>query len=209
MVAVHAMAWAPHYQHVLATASLGLTLWDTEEEEEGGLDLAPDDVYTALAWSADDCWLAAVNADRAALEVRRMNDRLTWAYEAFSTDNPGEPTRLSIAPGETEDRITLAVAGGGSVFIYTVERERGFTSNRKLEGCDSEATQVAFHPDGTFLATAGADGTVRYLDPRTWQELRRYDWDVGSVGALAFAPDGMRCAAGGSTGTIVIWDVDL
>jgi WD40 repeat protein len=192
---VRALAWAPQTRNVLAGASLGLTLWSTDPDDVA-IDLAEDNVYTALAWSADESWLAAVNADQAALEVHRLNDRLTWAHEVFSTENIGKSSSLSIAPGGTRERMSLAAVSGGSVFVYTVERERGFTSRRRLEGYEREATQVAFHPGGAFLATAGDDESVRYWDVRTWRELKRYDWEIGKVGALAFAPDGMRCAAG-------------
>jgi WD40 repeat protein len=206
-VPVYGLAWAPRTKNLLATASIGLHVWDTDSED-GDVSLAKEGTYVALAWSADESWIAGLDADRAILEVHRLNDRLTWAYEVFATDIVSKSPSLSIAPGGTREKITLAATGGGSVVVYTVERERGFTSRRKLEGYEREATQVAFQPGGSLLLTAGSDGTVRYWDPQHWRELKRYDWEIGRVQVLAFAPDGMRCAAGGNRGSIVIWDVD-
>jgi len=67
---------------------------------------------------------------------------------------------------------------------------------------------VAFTPDSRTLLTAGADGSVRFWDVATGQEMRRFDWGIGKVSAAAFAPDGLTCAAGGEKGEIVVWDVD-
>jgi WD40 repeat protein len=208
MIPVYAMTWATQTRDVLATASLGLKLWSADSDE-GDIELAPHNVYVALAWSANESWLAAVNADHAVLEVHRLNDRLTWAYEVFSTEIIGEYPCLSVAPGGSREKMSLAAVSGGSVFVYSVERERGFTSKHKLEGYEREATQVAFDPAGNFLATAGNDGNIRYWDAHTWREIKRHDLEIGNVQTLTFAPDGMRCAAGGSSGAIVIWDVDV
>jgi WD40 repeat protein len=206
-VPVHALAWAPRTRGVLATASLGVQLW-TADEEEGTIALTGDDVYTALAWSDEESWLAAANADAGVVEVHRLNDRITWAYEVFSADHGGEPS-LSIAPRGTRERMTLAAVSGRGVVLHTVERERGFTSSRRIAEREPGPILVAFHPGGSFLATAGDDGLVRYWDPRTGRELQRCDGKIGTVLALAFAPDGMRCAAGGSSGAVVVWDVDV
>jgi WD40 repeat protein len=71
------------------------------------------------------------------------------------------------------------------------------------------STALAITPDARFVATAGADETVRLWDTETWQERIALNWEIGKPFAVAFAPDGMRAAAAGSSGKIIIWDVDL
>src|SRR5712692_9813920 len=49
---------------------------------------------------------------------------------------------------------------------------------------------VAFSPDGTILAAAGWDGSIRLWDVRRGQELRQCSGHAGPELAVAFAPDG-------------------
>lgn len=209
MIPVYGLVWAPHREKepVLAVASLGLSIWSCEDDGPEFC-LAGDFVYTALAWSADERWLAGVNCDEGTLDVYRLDDRLARADQSFSTDCILRFASLAIAPNNPRDSITLAASGRG-VSLFAVERDKGFTSHHQLPGHTGEVTQVAFHPQGTFLVSGGTDGSVRYWDIRARKELQGFDWDIGKVLALAFAPDGMRCAAGGSTGTVVVWDVDV
>jgi WD40 repeat protein/serine/threonine protein kinase len=80
-----------------------------------------------------------------------------------------------------------------------------------LRGHAGTVTSVAFAPDGTTLATASADGTVRLWDAETGNE-RAILWQHDDVVlSVAYAPDGRTLAAAalkpdGSTMVVKLWD---
>lgn len=67
---------------------------------------------------------------------------------------------------------------------------------------------VALSPTRPLLVSGGNDGLVFVYDVETGTELKRMEWKVGAIVALAFAPDGLRCAAASATGKVVVWDLD-
>src|SRR5262249_7704538 len=67
-------------------------------------------------------------------------------------------------------------------------------------------TDLAFSPDGKFLASAALDGTVKLWGLAEGKELRTLG-HPGFVRAVAFSPDGKRVAAAGWDGGRV-WEAD-
>jgi WD40 repeat protein len=65
---------------------------------------------------------------------------------------------------------------------------------------------LAFHPDGSRLATGAEDGTIKLWDVATGEEfltLRGQDFGIVS---LAFSPDGRRLVSGSQDWTARVWD---
>src|SRR6202012_3258606 len=76
-----------------------------------------------------------------------------------------------------------------------------------LKGYTNWVSAMAFSPDGTTLALASDDGTIKLWDTRSGalQQTLKGHKDRG-VNAVAFSPDGTTLASVSSDGTIELWD---
>ncbi|MBK5256428.1 MAG: protein kinase, partial [Vicinamibacteria bacterium] len=66
---------------------------------------------------------------------------------------------------------------------------------------------VALSPDGTLIASGGADKAVRLWSVASGKEVRTYRGHEGLVTAMAFTADGRRFLSAGNDGTVRVWDV--
>jgi hypothetical protein len=76
---------------------------------------------------------------------------------------------------------------------------------RTLKGHTRPVSSVAFSPDGSRLASASGDQTIKVWDTASGQVLRTLKGHTGGVRSMAFSPDGSRLASG-SDDPIKVWD---
>ncbi len=98
----------------------------------------------------------------------------------------------------SSDGNVLAVAGGGYYHdssqkkihhwdIHLISADKGHLL-RRLIGHKGIVYSIAFDSQGTFLASASQDGTIRIWDPETGKELFALQQSGGPVREVAFSP---------------------
>ncbi len=101
-------------------------------------------------------------------------------------------------------RAVTAPSSGTSLHLYDFGEDPPLSVTVTL---DWRCRALAFSPDGTTVAGAGYDHTVRLLhgtDGRTWH---RFDGHTDQVFDVVFSPDGRSLASASKDGTVRIWDL--
>lgn len=113
----------------------------------------------------------------------KRNDAEVWSI-AFL----GSGDRFAAASHDYQTAVWDARAAGAPQF--------------KLEGHTSAAQAVAYSVHGPWIATGGADRTVRLYEADTHDHIRTYKGPKDFVTALAFSPDGKMLAVASLDGEI-------
>ena len=95
-------------------------------------------------------------------------------------------------------------SAGRQVLIWEAATYR---LRRTLEGHTDAVRSVAFAPDGTTLASAGADRTVRLWDASAGTALAALAASTKPVDCVAFSPDTSVLASAGEDAQIHLWQV--
>jgi WD40 repeat protein/DNA-binding SARP family transcriptional activator/class 3 adenylate cyclase len=121
---------------------------------------------------AEEALHRAVVASRLELEVPGVGGLLAWSPKGvFATEGPENSGLIDIRDDETGDRV------------------------RSFKGHDGDINDVAFSPDGSRLASAGDDGTLKIWDPSTERLISRLSGAGGVWAGPSFSADGSLVAA--------------
>jgi len=153
-------------------------------------------VFVAVVWRAG---LAATHAKHDA--------------EALLRDSYFEQGRLRVLDGDKLGALApLAAAyrmGSTGVATRLMLEEAAQPTRARLltlEGHTDQLWDVAYSPDGKWLATAGDDRTARIWDAATGAP-RATVRHAGGVAAVAFSPDSRLMATCGNERVVRVWDV--
>jgi WD40 repeat protein len=76
-----------------------------------------------------------------------------------------------------------------------------------LAGHSEAVTTVSISPDGSRIASASMDKTIRIWNTVTGESEGMFLWHPGAVNAILFSSDGSRIVSKAADGRIRIWDI--
>jgi WD40 repeat protein/DNA-binding SARP family transcriptional activator len=132
-----------------------------------------------------------------------------WDWKARKVDQTIATEAWSAVHSPTGHILATASRGqggnpGGSVDIWDSATGAHIATLAGSTG----VVDLAFSSDGSRLATASHDGTVRIWDPSSGEQLLILHGHDATVSSVAFSPDGSRLASVGVDGTVRIWALD-
>jgi COMPASS component SWD3 len=74
-----------------------------------------------------------------------------------------------------------------------------------LTGHKRGISQVKFSPDGRWIASGAADGTIKIWDATTGKHMRTLEGHLAGVSTISWSPDSNAIASGSDDKTIRLW----
>ncbi|MDQ3928338.1 MAG: WD40 repeat domain-containing protein [Chloroflexota bacterium] len=154
---------------------------------------------TGVSWSPDGQQIAALgrNAQVLSLESGRM--AIPLQYAAMPNND------IDWSP----DGAKIAGATGETILIWNGQTLHPLPQYFFV-GHKGEVNSVAWTADGSRLASASDDGTVRLWNASAvgGDEVLRHPEEAGAVKGVAWSPDMKHVVSGAAGGQVYIWDVE-
>jgi WD40 repeat protein len=177
-------------------ADASVRIWDPTTGAERGALLGHERGVLALAVPSTGAWLASAGMDA-----------MVRVWEAPVLD-PSSVPDSSVADSSVSDPSGADPSGADPSGADPTRRPAadGCAARFVLAGHSSRVLSLVAAPDGSWLASAGLDGTVRIWDPEAGTERHVLGGDLDEVAALTVAPDGSWLASHGADELVWIWD---
>ncbi len=151
-----------------------------------------------LQLEATQARVKALNT-KATLTSGRTFDALLEALQA------GKQVQNLQAKARQPDNLNQSVAETKAVLHRVIWEVR---ERNTLTGHESWVYSVSYSPDGTQVASASADHTVKIWNLETGEELQTLTGHESWVSSVSYSPDGTQVASASADRTVKIWNLE-
>jgi WD40 repeat protein len=197
-------------------ASFDINIFDLDSQQEFALSEGSEELADlmetvgALRLSDDGFWLAVEEIDGGPIHLIDLETNL----EVTTLERADTESLYFTAIALSADGAMVAAVDDTSSVIQLWDVESG-EPTLALSGHEPQNDDftlgvygLAFNPDGTLLASASYDGTVRIWDVADGTELAVLETSgEGGSGVVVWSPDGTLLASANVDGSIQLWGV--
>lgn len=131
-----------------------------------------------------------------------------WDWQTGTCHHQMRLRGMSRALAASPDGSRVALAGVVTITAYRLDGHRVAGEAVHFRGHRGRIECIEFSPDGSRLASASADGTLRLWDAATGACLRTFALKLKALHWVCFAPDGLTVAFSSVRGDIGLLDID-
>jgi len=186
---------SPDGKRIAAIEFPDIRLIDVESGREmAALNMSPQAGEPSVGWGIN------FSPDGTRLLVERSDSIMVWDGSPLPEEIESKPDSI------LTDRPDVGMTTSFNVATESATETDDNYPRMVLNGHVNDVNSVAFSADGTQLATASSDETVRIWNSGNGQQQLVLEGPEYKVNDVAFSPDGRQLAAAYDNGTIVVWD---
>ena len=176
----------------------GVNLWTGREHRES---------VNSLSWSPDGTRLASCSDDRTVLVWQATDGSVLLRLRRHE----GPVYNVAWSPDGTRLASCGGSERGGELFVWDAVGGDSVANLgacvRRLKGCNSPVSAVAWSPEGELLVSGNTDGMLRWWDVAQGKSVATVQAHDGWVRSIQVSPDGRMAASCGEPGVIKLWDI--
>lgn len=199
---VSAVDWSPSGDRLVsASRDNSAIIWDAETGDRLFLLEGHTQSVADVDWSADGHWIASAGSLD---DTVRVWDPESGQLVTTLSGNDFGVWSVAWSP----DSHTLAAGNNdGAILFWEVDDDGRFSLEDSLRRHLNWIADLSWSPDGSRIASAGADNRVLITDLAT-NKAETYVGHLAPVRGVAFNHDGTRLASVSRDGLAIVWDAN-